>query len=469
MSNLNGQFKPVDSTADTATTNACKVCSPLGSSVVFKGIRGCIPMIHGSQGCATYIRRYLISHYKEPVDIASSNFSQESTIFGGNKNFITGIDNIIRQYHPEAIAISSSCLSETIGEDVKMLIHEYKEANKGKELPAFIYASTPSYQGTHIDGFHEAVLATVAALAQKDSRSEHINLFSGFISPQDLRYLKETLSDFGLQAIILPDYSDTLDGANWSEYQLIPQGGVPVATLARTGSAKASIEFGYAMNKGKIKGRIKEQGISPTAAEYLQTNFGVRKISLGMPIGIKETDKFFEQLQQLSGKDIPEKHVQERGRLVDSYIDGHKYVFGKRAVIYGDEDFLIGMASFLSEIGIIPVLCASGGESGMMKEIVPKLYPGAEIDVCEGVDFEEIANKAEALKPDIIIGSSKGYYFSRKLGIPIVRVGFPIHDRMGGQRLLHLGYRGTQELFDKITNALIEYKQDNSPVGYKYM
>ena len=469
MSNLNVHFKPVDSKSDTATTNACKVCSPLGSSVVFKGIKGCIPMIHGSQGCATYIRRYLISHYKEPVDIASSNFSQESTIFGGNKNFITGIDNIIRQYHPEAIAISSSCLSETIGEDVKMLIHEYKEANKGEELPAFIYASTPSYQGTHIDGFHEAVLATVASLAQKGARTETINLFPGFVSPQDLRYLKEILSDFGLHAIILPDYSETLDGANWSEYQLIPQGGVPVSTLAKTGSSAASIEFGYAMNKGKIRGRIKEQGVSPTAAEYLQNNFGVTKIALGMPMGINETDLFFEQLKKLSGRETPEKHIQERGRLIDSFVDGHKYVFGKRAVIYGDEDFVIGMASFLSEIGIVPVLCATGGESGMMKELIPKMRGNENVEVCEGTDFEAIAHKAEALKPDIIIGSSKGYYFSRKLQIPIVRVGFPIHDRIGGQRLLHLGYRGTQELFDKITNALIEYKQDHSPVGYKYM
>lgn len=65
-----------------SSRNACKLCAPLGASLVFKGIEGCIPMIHGSQGCATYIRRYMISHYKEPMDIASSNFSEESTIYG---------------------------------------------------------------------------------------------------------------------------------------------------------------------------------------------------------------------------------------------------------------------------------------------------------------------------------------------------------------------------------------------------
>jgi nitrogenase molybdenum-iron protein NifN len=111
-------FVPKTTETYTSTRNACKLCSPLGACLVFKGIKGCLPLIHGSQGCATYIRRYMISHYKEPVDIASSSFSEEATIFGGNKNFNTGIDNIIRQYNPEVIGIASTCLSETIGENI---------------------------------------------------------------------------------------------------------------------------------------------------------------------------------------------------------------------------------------------------------------------------------------------------------------------------------------------------------------
>jgi nitrogenase molybdenum-iron protein NifN len=50
-----------------------------------------------------------------------------------------------------------------------------------------------------------------------------------------------------------------------------------------------------------------------------------------------------------------------------------------------------------------------------------------------------------------------------------VRCGFPIHDRFGGQRLLHLGYAGTLNLFDIIVNTLLQQKQDDSPVGYGYL
>ena len=58
----------------TSTRNACKLCTPLGACLVFRGVEGCIPFLHGSQGCSTYIRRYMIGHFREPIDIASSSF-----------------------------------------------------------------------------------------------------------------------------------------------------------------------------------------------------------------------------------------------------------------------------------------------------------------------------------------------------------------------------------------------------------
>jgi len=73
------------------------------------------------------------------------------------------------------------------------------------------------------------------------------------------------------------------------------------------------------------------------------------------------------------------------------------------------------------------------------------------------------------LKPDIVIGSSKGYYVSKQLGIPLVRAGFPVHDRFGGQRIMLTGYRGTQQLFDRIVNAVMEHKQNSSDIGYSYI
>ena len=103
-----------------------------------------------------------------------------------------------------------------------------------------------------------------------------------------------------------------------------------------------------------------------TAASFLQERFEVPAKRIGLPIGVQESDVFFAAMEELTGHKTPEKYRQERGRLVDAYVDGHKYLFGKRAIVFGDEDMVVGLASFLAETGVVPVLCASGGKSGAL-------------------------------------------------------------------------------------------------------
>ena len=279
------------------------------------------------------------------------------------------------------------------------------------------------------------------------------------VSPADLRYLKEVFADFGLEATLLPDYSETLDGPQLDEYQKIAAGGTPVESIRAMGRARMSLELGRTLAE------------SGTAAASLESRFGVARRKLGWPVGVLESDRFFAALSELSGRPIPEKHAAERGRLVDSYVDAHKYVFGRRAVVYGEEDLVVGLASFLAEIGVQPVLCASGGESGRLEEAVKAVTGDAAegVVVKEGMDFTTMGEVARGLAPDFLIGSSKGYSVARELDVPLIRAGFPIHDRIGGQRILHLGYRGAQQLFDAVTNTLLGRAQERSPVGYSYL
>jgi nitrogenase molybdenum-iron protein NifN len=447
----------------TSTRNACKLCTPLGACLVFRGVEGCIPFLHGSQGCSTYIRRYLISHFREPMDIASSNFHEDSAIFGGSRNFSQGALNITRQYQPQLIGAATTCLTETIGEDMPRLLHELR-SNHGDAAAPVVHVSTPSYRGTHIEGFHGAVKALVEQLALPAAPPAlagpaRVNVFPGMVSAADLRHLKEILADFGLEYTLLPDYSESMDGETWAQYEKIQSGGTPLAAIAATGSARATLEFGRT---------LAEAG---TAGASLQKSHGVPRHLLGMPVGIRETDVFMKLLAILGGCETPVKYQRERGRLVDSLIDGHKYIFEKRAIVYGDEDLIIGLTSFLCEIGVTPVLCATGARTGRFAAALRAAAPAlpAETLVKEGFDFAETAELAPDLKPDFLLGSSKGYKISRALNVPLIRVGFPIHDRIGGQRVLHLGYRGAQELYDCIVNALLEARQDYSTIAFNYL
>ena len=444
-----------------STTNACKLCKPLGASMVFKGIEGSVPYLHGSQGCATYMRRYIISHFNEPIDIASSSLGEKHAIYGGGPNLKLGLTNVIKKYQPGMIGSATTCLTETIGDDVAMILDEYRrEVNRPDGLPTLVHVQTPSYSGTHMEGFHAAVAAVVEQLADCGRDTDAITLLPGFVSAADLRYLKEVVADFGLETILLPDYSETLDGPARLQYEKIPAGGTSLAAISQAGGSRLAVEFGRTIAEERTGGAV------------LQEKFNRERKVLGLPIGINETDRFFKLLSILSGREVPEKHALERGRLVDAYVDGHKYVFDKKAVVYGEEDMVVGLTAFLAEIGIQPVLCASGGRSGHLAKAIAEVTDETLAEqprVQEGMDFYDIAAEAEELAPDLLVGHSKGYPLARKLNIPLIRVGFPIHDRIGGQRILHLGYRGAQQLFDMITNALIARKQDMSEVGYSYM
>jgi nitrogenase molybdenum-iron protein NifN len=403
----------------------------------------------------------MISHYKEPIDIASSSFGESSAIYGGRENLRLALKNVTRQYKPQVIGVATTCLAETIGDDVGMFLRELEaeSAADGQQRPLVVHVSTPSYTGTHADGYYLTVRAIVEQLAEDGPGSRHVNVFPAMFSPADLRYLQEVLEDFALPATILPDYSETLDGPLWDEYQLIPHGGASLKAIRDAGRACASIDFSFTNDA------------ETTAAAYLEDQFQVSNFRLGLPIGVEQTDRLFERLSAISGRPVPARHAKERGRLLDSFVDGHKYVYGKRAAVYGEEDLVVGIAALLSEIGIVPAVCISGGKSGRLRHALREATPDVfqQIQVCDGVDFAQFDELLADREIDMMIGSSKGYPLARRLNVPLIRVGFPIHDRIGGSRVLHVGYRGAQQLFDRIANAVLERKQADSSVGYSYL
>ncbi len=452
--------------SNVSTTNACKLCTPLGATLAFKGIEGAVSFLHGSQGCATYMRRYIISHFREPMDIASSSLGEKNAIYGGGPNLKKGLLNAMQKYGAKVIGVATTCLTETIGDDVARLLTEFREEFRDLPLAELVHVSTPSFSGTHMDGFHGAVKAITDQLCTESTPANgRVNLLSGMVSPADIRYLKEITRGFGVEPILLPDYSETLDGPALLEYENIPSGGTSLADIRAMSGARASIEFGRA-----IAG-LDGQG-QDTAGTSLHSRFGVPLFRLGLPIGIRETDSLFAALKTITGVETPRELALERGRYVDSLVDGHKYVSGLRAVVYGEEDLVIGLTSFLAEIGVKPVLVATGARNRNLAAHIEAVCGDVlrvKPIIREGADFFDIVEEAKSLSPDLLVGHSKGQRAAKDWNIPLLRCGFPIHDRFGGQRLLHLGYRGAQSLFDRLVNLVLEKKQNDSDIGYGYL
>jgi nitrogenase molybdenum-iron protein NifN len=434
------------------TVNPCRLCTPLGACLAFRGIHKCMPLIHGSQGCATYIRRFVISHFREPMDIASSSFSEETAIFGGESNLIESVNNVLLKYNPEVIGIATSCLTETIGDDLNQIIHKIK-----KRVPVtLIPVSTPSFKNSHVIGFHDTITAIVKTCCIEESFSSKVFIETPILSPADLRYIISLSNRFDIDPVLLPDYSETLDSGIWKEYTPIPEGGTPLSAIKEAASKNATyIDLGNA--------RENNAGI------YLRNNFRTRYCKLDTPIGINATDLFVKMLSSTSGKKIPLCLQKERNRCIDSYIDAHKYVSGIRAVVFGDEELVPSITAFCCEIGMLPVLCASEGQISFEIEKRITYDKRLNITIVEDTDFDFIEQMVKDLKPDIMIGTGKGNHISIKHDIPLVRVGFPVHDRFGASRVLMCGYEGAMNLLDTIVNVLLSRKQENIPDGYSYL
>lgn len=434
--------------------NPCNMCMPMGAILPFKGVAQSMVIIHGSQGCSTYMRRHIAEHFNEPVDVASSSLNEKGTIYGGEASLKKGLDNLIKLYNPALIGVLTTCLAETIGEDIERITSEYLKDKALGDFP-LVTVPTPGYGGTHADGYFLAVKRMAARLAKKTEKHARINVIVPNLSPADIREIKRILHLFKAEFTLLPDFSDTLDSPFEKPYNKIPQGGTKLTDIAEMPGAPATIQVGITV----------DDDISP--GRYLETEFGVPLYNLPVPMGIDNTDLFTGVLKQLTGNAAPESLERERGRLLDCMIDSHKYNFQGRSVIYGDPENVYAIFKTCIENGIYPVVVATGNKSRKMAELLNKElnsnnYRG-KVHFLNETDFSQIREKSIRMNANIAIGHSDGKYLTEREGIPLVRHGFPIHDRVGGQRLLSVGYAGTTMFLDRITNTLLENKYN----GYR--
>ncbi|MBF0498216.1 MAG: nitrogenase molybdenum-iron protein subunit beta [Deltaproteobacteria bacterium] len=313
------------------TVNPAKTCQPIGAMYASLGIHGCIPHSHGSQGCYAYHRSTLTRHYKEPVIAATSSFTEGSSVFGGQANLLQAFDNLFTVYDPEVIAVHTTCLSETIGDDIPQIIRKAEADGKIPKGKLVIHANTPSYVGSHVTGFANMVKAMVTYLSEPTAHKEnHINIIPGYVEPSDMEEIKRLTDEMGIKSIMFPDTSNVLNGPQTGKYRMYPKGGVSVEDLRRTGSSIGTIALG--------------QLASGPAATTMDTKCHVPCEILDLPIGLHGTDIFIDTLRRVAGVYVPDSITNERGQLLDIITDMHQYFYGKKVGLVGDPDQLISMS-----------------------------------------------------------------------------------------------------------------------------
>ncbi len=433
------------------TINPAKTCQPIGAMYAALGIHGCLPHSHGYQGCCAYHRSALTRHYKEPVPAATSSFTEGSSVFGGQANLLQAINNIFTVYNPEVIAVHTTCLSETIGDDLPQIFA--KARNEGTVPPGktLIGAATPSYVGSHVTGFANMVKAMADLAAPTGKKNGKVNIIPGWVEPSDMEEIKRLARLVGADITLFPDTSGILNGPLSGEYHMFPKGGVTVTELQGCGDAIGTLALG--------------EWCSADAARLLDTKYKVPCRILDMPFGIKATDRFIDALRIVSGTVVPEEIASERGQLVDLISDMHQYFYQKKVALFGDPDQLLAMTEFLVSIDMWPVHIVTGTPGKRFEKRISELTKDlpVTVNVRARGDMFLLHQWIKNDPVDLLIGNTYGKYIARDEDLPFIRWGFPILDRQGHQYFPTVGYKGGLYFLEKVLNALLDRKDRDDP------
>ncbi|QEN04599.1 nitrogenase molybdenum-iron protein subunit beta [Thiospirochaeta perfilievii] len=425
------------------TINPAKTCQPVGAMYASLGLHGCLPHSHGSQGCCSYHRSALTRHYKEPVMSGTSSFTEGSSVFGGQSNLIQAFNNMFTVYDPDIIAVHTTCLSETIGDDVSQIAQKAIDDGKVPEGKYIVQASTPSYVGSHVTGFANMCTSIAKTFPEvSEDKLNFVNILPGWVEPSDMKELKRIMGIMHVPFVMFPDTSGVMDAPQTGKHNFFPKGGTKIPDLKRAGSAA------YTFALGKF--------CSEDAGLALKKKCDVEFETFDIPLGLKATDRFLMKLSEVTGCPVPEELEDERGQLVDMITDMEQYLYGKKIAMYGDPDNLIPLTEFLVDIGMKPVHIVTGTPGKYFTEKMASLVPDANFKNGPQADMYLMHQWIKNEPVDLLIGNSYGKYIAKDENIPFVRMGFPIYDRVGHSYFPLVGYRGALRLVEKILSVIMD-------------
>jgi len=444
------EYKKLNFERKALVINPTKACQPLGSFFCAAGFEKTLPYEHGSQGCAAYFRNNLSRHYREPFPAVSDSMTEDAAVFGGRANMIEGLKNAYTVYKPEMIAMCTSCMAEVIGDDLKAFISNSKDAGSIPEDFPVASAHTPSFIGSHLTGYDAMLLGIIETLSEgkfkEGERNGKINLIPGFDPHvENIRELKRYMSLMGVDCTVLADNSEAFDSPLTGKYDMY----MGKTTLKETGDSVNAVGTLSMQAYATIK----------TLKAY-RNKFKQETAVFHYPLGISAFDAFLMKVSEITGKPIPEEIKWERGLAVDAATDAHPYFHGKRFSMFGDPDLMLGLVHFLLEMGGEPVhIVCSNGSKKFEKEMEALLATspyGESAQIHCRRDLWHMRSLLVTEPVDLLLGNSHGKYAARDAGVPHVRIGFPIVDRVNLHRYATLGYRGAINLITWITNTLIE-------------
>lgn len=426
------------------TVDPLRHSAPLGAVLAFLGVARCMPLLHSSQGCAAFVKVLLTRHFRESIPLQTSALTEVTTILGSGDSLLAAIATVTERQQPAVIGVITTGLVDAAGEDVRSTLRQLPPG------PLVVLACVPDLGGGLEQGYAAAVEALVAELALPRAGAvvggrvvhDQVTLLPGpGLGPLDVEELRTNAEACGLRTVVLPDPARSLDGHLDDDWEPLLSGGTALPDAAAAGRSAGVLAVGSEL---AYAGRMLA-GARP----------GPQAWTVPHAVGLDASDALVGQLAAVAGRDVPEVLRRWRSRLTDGLLDASGVLAGRRVALALEPDALAGVTALLTEAGCRVVTAVTPSAAGHLREL-----PCAEVVVGDFEDAEERARDAGA---ELLVASSHGAATAQRLGIPLLRFGFPVVDRLGAQHLTSVGYRGSLRLLFAVANRLLAVS-DGPPV-----
>jgi len=415
--------------------NPIKHSQPMGAALAFMGIKNCLPLMHGSQGCASYTKVFYTRHFNEPIAMYNTSVSDITAVLdGGDYSILMAIENITKKnkgMKPELIGLHTTGLTETKGDDVR-------NVGSHVEIP-YCYVNTPDYEGGMESGW---ALTAKSLINQHTKESREIKATKLLIlphvsmQPAEIEKIKELCEGFGFETYALPDLSTSLDGYLSEGQGKLGTGAITIEDIANLADSSTVITIGSSMQIA--------------AKELLKKNPNIKELHFDHLMGQENNDNFVASLMEIRQIEPRPLLKRWRGRLQDAMLDSHFLIGSSHFVITGEPDMCIGISELLASVG------------GTIDAVIATTYsPVLEKIVAENVLVGDLED-AEIYfnNTDLVISN---YHAERLLHMQerntgLILRGFPNYEELGNQLKNDQLYEGSTYFLFEVANALRHVK-----------
>ena len=376
----------------------------------------------GCTGCSTLgVIQYRIGQAHRNVKIIrnprviATNLDQNDIILGGEKKLTEAVHAAENRYHPKMIFVVTSCASGIIGDDVDSNLRNLQKEVSALLIPIHCEGFKSKVCASGFDAFFISLSKYILKDVKPEKEKGLINLFAPVsISYKDQVETERMLGLIGLKANYIPFYS------NYENIRKIP-------------NAEASTAICKVFADEFMK--------------QLEADYGIPYSHTVMPIGIRNTDKWFRGIAALAGKsDEVEKIIEAEHKRIQPEIDKiRKRLEGKRVFICGGTGRSFAAAALIDDYGmkLVGLETPTYDEDAQADiEDLNKIHGDYVIDIANMQPFEQV-NLLRKLKPDVFIGVPT---WASKLGIPTTHVLDMKRPTMGYDGILYLGNKIADQL-----------------------